>query len=114
MRKKRNPKVNHEEIIRVIIREMKAHGKMNPIKSHDMCELLEAKGYTIMDVSFRKYIKEIQLHGRLKFIVATERGFYYTTSLAHVRTQIDSLISREKSIAKVRKSLQSQVNQLTK
>jgi hypothetical protein len=114
MKKKRQSKIDHEAIIKVIIREMKVHGKMNPITSHDMCELLEAKGYSILDVTFRKYIKEIQFRGMLKFIVATERGFYYTTSLAHVRTQIDSLISREKSIAKVRKSLQSQVISLTK
>lgn len=111
MKKSRTSK---EELLKAIVKEMRTHGKMNPIKSHEMCEILQGKGYNIMDVSFRKLIKEIQYNGYLKFIVATERGFYYTTSLAHVRTQIDSLKSRERCINKVRVALEKQINQLTK
>lgn len=111
MKKSRTSK---DELLKAIIREMRSHGKMNPIKSHDMCEILQGKGYNIIDVTFRKLIKEIQFNGYLKFIVATERGFYYTTSLSHVRTQISSLKSRERCINKVRVALEKQINQLSK
>jgi hypothetical protein len=96
-----------------IIRVMKKHGRNNPIKSKDVCELFQAQGFAIRDPAFRKCIKHIQAQGLLKFIVASECGFYYTKSISHIQMQIDSLKSREDSIKIVRKSLEAQLKTLT-
>lgn len=97
-----------------IIRVLRSHGKNNPIKSKDICELFQAQGFNIKDSVFRKCIKYIQMNGLLKFIVASECGFYYTKSIKSIQEQIESLRSREESIKQVRKSLENQLKMLNK
>ncbi len=97
-------------LVPVIIKGLKNHqGKDNAITSREIVAQMASKGYNVTDVKLRRCIKYIQYHNLLSWVIATEIGFYSTNNPEEVKTQIESLRSREDAIKSVREALERSI-----
>lgn len=84
-------------------------GKAKAITNEKITEAMKDADYKINDVRLRKIINHIRTNGLVKWLVATNRGYYVATSRDDVEQYIESLKGREDAIRAVRESMEKQL-----
>jgi hypothetical protein len=104
-------KYERDVLVPKIICDFRKHySRFHPITSAEYCKIAKEDGFSMVDVTFRKLVRYIQLNGLLKYIIADNYGFYRTTSKSMLKRQILSLKSREEEIRERREALEKQMN----
>ena len=87
-------------------------GETTAIKSNELTEIIyEKTKISISDVILRRCIKYIQANALVNWIVATQKGFFYTEDISVVQKQIKSLKSRESAIRNTREHIEKSLLQ---
>lgn len=80
-------------------------GKENAITNKKLVNLLTAMGHDIQESRIRKLINQIRLHGLVKNLLATYKGYYVSNDQKEVQKYVLSLRERADAINAVANSL---------
>jgi hypothetical protein len=89
-------------------------GEANAITSTKAIAKMKSAGYKITPARFRKIINHIRIHGLIRDLISTSRGYYITTSKMEKQKYLDSLRQRIQSITAVYDAMEYQMNHIPK
>lgn len=86
------------------------YGETKAITNTAITRAMKGAGYQLTEARLRKIINHIRIHGMIKWLIATSKGYYIATSVDEMRQYIESLRGREQAIRAVRESMEKQLN----
>lgn len=86
-------------------------GKGKAVTNRQIVQSLKGK-YKVSDVRVRKIINYIRTHNLIPGLIATSKGYYITQDITELKDYIQSLMSRENEIRRVRKSIADYLKQI--
>lgn len=86
------------------------YGETKAITNTAITRAMKGAGYQLTEARLRKIINHIRIHGMIKWLIATSKGYYIATSVDEMRQYIESLRGREQAIRAVRESMEQQLN----
>lgn len=84
-------------------------GEAKAITNTAITRAMKGAGYQLNEARVRKIINHIRVHGMIRWLIATSKGYYIATSRQEMEDYIGSLRGRELAIRAVRKSMESQL-----
>ncbi len=84
-------------------------GEDKAITNSAITKAMKGAGYQLTEARLRKIINHIRIHGMVKWLIATSKGYYIATSREEMVDYIDSLQGREDAIRAVRESMEQQL-----
>lgn len=98
-------------LLPVFIRCLSRHeGKDNAITNKQIVDGLKGTGYKCSDVTTRKIINHIRVHGLVPMLLASSNGYYVSHNRSEILEYLESLQGRENAIKAVRVSLENQAH----
>ena len=85
-------------------------GEARAITNTAITKAMRGAGYQLTEARLRKIINHIRIHGMIRWLIATSKGYYIATSVDEMRQYIESLRGREEAIRAVRESMEQQLN----
>ena len=86
-------------------------GEDKAITNSAITKAMKGAGYQLTEARLRKIINHIRIHGMVKWLIATSKGYYIATSREEMVDYIDSLRGRESAIAAMRVSMEKQFDE---
>lgn len=84
-------------LIPILVAGLKFYSKDNPIKEPDIVMRMNNKGYQITGARLRKLVNYIRTNS-IAPIIATSKGYYFSTDKEEIEKQIRSLEERASGI----------------
>lgn len=84
-------------------------GEARAITNTAITKAMKGAGYQLTEARLRKIINHIRIHGLIKWLIATSKGYYIATSRQEMEDYIVSLRGREDAIRAVRESMEKQL-----
>ena len=84
-------------------------GEARAITNTAITKAMKGAGYQLTEARLRKIINHIRIHGLIKWLIATSKGYYIATSRQEMEDYIVSLRGREDAIRAVRESMEAQL-----
>ena len=84
-------------------------GEAKAITNAAITRAMKGAGYQLTEARLRKIIYHIRVPGMIRWLIATSKGYYITTSRQEMEDYIGSLRGRELAIRAVRESMESQL-----
>jgi len=101
------------EVIATLL--LRHHGKDKAIKNEDIRAYCSTMAVAVPSaIKVRKIIHELRVHGVVKRLVATSKGYYISSNPSEIEDCIDSLAQRQRSIQEVQDAMQSQLKEFKK
>ena len=84
-------------------------GEAMAITNTAITKAMRGAGYQLTEARLRKIINHIRIHGMIRWLIATSKGYYVATSRQEMEDYIGSLRGREDAIRAVRESMEKQL-----
>ena len=88
-------------------------GKDNAVTAGKIASGLRNQGHNLSHARIQKIIHHIRVNGLVLGLVATSSGYFISEDPKVIEDYLQSLMGRERAIARVREALQSQLNSIT-